>query len=462
MRSKFLIGLMLVFIVIAASFISRADTGDIIDDSKELFKQVQLFADSITLINTDYVEPVKVKDLVYGAIKGMMNTLDGYSQFLDPENFKEITEETKGEFGGLGIEIGMRDGVLTVIAPMEDTPAFKAGIQAWDKIVKIDDEITRDITLDEAVRKLRGDPGTEVIITVIREETEGILDFKIIRAIIKLESIKDVDIIEDDIGYIKLIEFQERTAKDLNKNINKLRKQGAQSLILDLRNNPGGLLDSSIEVADQFLEQGKMIVYTQGRDPKNRIEFKAKGKSDFNDMDIVILVNKGSASASEILAGALKDNKRALVVGVTTFGKGSVQTVIPLQDKSALRLTTAAYYTPSGGNLMDKGIEPDVYVEKVKVEKKAVKKKEEKDKKKAKIFEKVKKKEKKKDKKVEIKEKETEEKFWEHDNQIQTAINILKGIKVFKSYNTSSLDKASESQSVKESESQSVKENDEQ
>ncbi len=443
MRPKFLIGLITAITAITFIFAVRAGTEDIIDNSKDLFRQVQLFADSITLISTDYVEPVKAKDLVYGAIKGMMNTLDGYSQFLDPESFKEITEETKGEFGGLGMEIGMRDDVLTVIAPIEDTPAFAAGIQAGDKIVKIDDKITRDMTLDDAVKKMRGEPGSKVKITVIREGADEMLDFTITRAIIKLKSIKDAKVIEDGIGYVKLVEFQERTAKDLKANIKKLKGQGAKGLILDVRNNPGGLLDAAAEVADQFLKKGEMIVYTEGRDPKKRMEFRAKKEPDFIDMDLVVIVNKGSASAAEIVAGALKDNKRALVVGVPTFGKGSVQTVIPLQDKSALRLTTAAYFTPSGKNLMDKGIEPDIYVEREKPqempEEEAKKKKDEQ---KSRIFEKLKRKifpERETAGEEPLSEKEEKEEakeLREYDEQVRTAVNILKGVQVFKDYGT--------------------------
>ncbi len=428
MKVKFFVGVILASVMVFSVFISRAEEGDIIDNGKELFRQVQLLADSITLISTDYVKPVKVKDLVYGAIKGMMKTLDGYSQFLDPESFKEITEETKGEFGGLGIEVGMRDGVLTVIAPMEDTPAYEAGVEAGDRIVKIDDEVTRDMTLDEAVGKLRGEAGTAVTITVVREETEEMLDFKITRAIIKVKSIKDAEVIEEDIGYVRLIEFQERTAKDLRETIKKLRKEGAKSLIIDIRNNPGGLLDAGVEVADLFLKQGDMIVYTEGRDPKKRIDFKSKKEPDFDDMDIVVLVNKGSASAAEILAGALKDNRRALMLGVTTFGKASVQTVIPLEDKSALRLTTAAYFTPSGKNIMDKGVDPDVCVKRVKANEPEVKEeKEEKEEKKTGIFAKVEK----------PKKEKSEEKAKEYDNQIQAAVSILKGIRVFEEYRAS-------------------------
>ncbi|MFH1665280.1 MAG: S41 family peptidase [Candidatus Omnitrophota bacterium] len=442
------------------------------DDSKELFRQIQLFADSVSLITRDYVEPVKIKDLVYGAIRGMMDTLDGYSQFMDPESFKEITEDTRGEFGGVGMEVGMRDGVLTVIAPMEDTPAYEAGIKTDDKIVKIDGETTRDITLDESVKKLRGDPGTTIKLTVVRESEDKALNFTLTRQIIKLKSIKNPMVIADNIGYVRITEFQERTARDLRKSINDLKKKGIGSLVIDLRNNPGGLLDAAVEVSDLFLEPGEMVVYTEGRVPDTRIDFRAKKAAIFRDMVVVILVNKGSASASEIFAGALKDNKRALLLGAQTFGKGSVQTVIPLKDESALRLTTAAYFTPSGKNLRDKGIEPDIWVE----EKPAgrandiAKKKEQKEKEKNEVFNKVRDEDKKKardeDKKKEGAgreerrskdkdvpegagkgaeppeqeektggvEKDAAEKLLENDNQLQAAVNVLKGAEIFRRY----------------------------
>ncbi|MFC1548425.1 S41 family peptidase [Candidatus Omnitrophota bacterium] len=437
-KSKFMIGLSVVLIVFSAVIMVEAEEATIIDNAKELFKEIQIFADSITLISTDYVEPIKVKDLVYGAIRGMMDTLDGYSQFLDPDSFREITEETKGEFGGLGIEIGVRDGVLTVIAPIEGTPAAEAGFQAGDMIVKIDDKVTRDMTLDDAVKILRGDPGTEVTLTVIREDVDELLEFKVTRAIIKLKSIKAVKIIEEDIGYIKIEEFQERTAKDLRRNIKDLKGKGAKSLIVDVRNNPGGLLESAVEVSDQFLVPGTLIVYTEGRDPKKRKEFKSKKRSDFDDMALIVLVNKGSASAAEIFAGAIKDNKRGMLVGVTTFGKGSVQTVIPLKDESALRLTTAAYYTPSGKTIRKEGVDPNIYVKRERPKKKKAKEneKELKEKKKAEVFKKVKKEEKKKKEEAEEEKKKEGKKFLREDNQLQAAVNILKGIQIFEDYKT--------------------------
>jgi len=432
MKKAIFIALALALIAGVVVLTAAQEEKNLIDDKEQLFGQVQLLADSITLISTDYVEPVEASDLVHGAITGMMNTLDGYSQFLDQDSFREIKEETKGEFGGVGIEIGMREGILTVISPIEDTPAFDAGILPGDKIVKIDGEITQDMTLDDAVKKLRGKPGTEVTLTVIREEEEKIVDLKIKRAVIKIKSIKDSRLIEDDIAYIKLIEFQERTAGDLREAIRGLRARGAEDLIIDLRNNPGGLLDSSIEVADLFLEPGKLIVYTEGRDPEKRMEFRAKKGSDFGDMGIIVIVNKGSASASEILAGALMDNRRALVVGEPTFGKGSVQTVIPLKDNTALRLTTAAYYTPSGKNLMDKGIEPDILVKKIQqAEKEGSSEEEQREMEKERIFKKVK--DKSVDRSAGEKEKGAgkEEKKLKYDNQVQAAVNVLKGMRIF-------------------------------
>ena len=442
--------------------VTAGETG-VIEDKKTLFENLQLISDSIALIITDYVESVKFKDLVYGAIKGMMNTLDDYSQFLDPEAFRDITEETKGEFGGIGIEIGVRDGVLTVIAPMEDTPAAAAGIEAGDKIVKIDGAVTRDLSLDDAVKKLRGDVGTKITLTCLREGVDKLLDFNITRAIIKLKSIKKIEMIEGDIGYVKISEFQERTGQDLKEAVKQLKAQGAKNLVIDLRNNPGGLLDSAVEAADLFLPQGSMIVYTEGRDPKKRMEFKDRKKTEFDDMALVVLVNKGSASAAEIFAGAIKDNKRGLVIGEQTFGKGSVQTVIPLKDGSALRLTTAAYYTPSGKNLRNKGIEPDILVEKkTLVDQKSSEDMEEaerdrvfenvspKEKKDAKQEKKpagekvskseekqVKRKDKVSEKGLKAEEKEETEKKDKFDNQLVAAVNVLKGLRIFEGYKNS-------------------------
>jgi len=409
-----------VFVLIAAGSLIKNALSDMDLDGKELFKEIQLFADSVTLISADYVKPVEPKDLIYGAIRGMIGALDGYSQFLDPESFKEIKEETKGQFGGLGMEIGIRDGVLKVIAPIEGTPAFKAGVKAGDLIVKIEDEITRGITVNEAIKKLRGEPGTKVTFTVIREENDKMMDFTITRAIIKLKSVKEAKVIEGNIGYIRLIEFQERTADDMSRAIREVKEKGAENIIIDLRNNPGGLLDSAVNTAEHFLKKGDLIVYTEGRDPDKKVEFRAKKGSQVAGMGIIVIVDRGSASAAEILAGAIKDNRCGLVLGETTFGKGSVQTVIPLKDDSALRLTTAAYYTPDGKSLMEKGIEPDIEVKRIiSEEKKGVKKD---------IFDDIEEKSKKAKKTT---PKNEDDPAWRNDGQIRAAVNIFKGVNAF-------------------------------
>jgi len=384
------------------------------DTSKELFEQIELFSDAISIVEADYVEDTKPKDLVYGALYGLLSSLDDYSQFLDPESFSEMEVDTQGEFGGLGIEIGTRDGVLTIIAPMDGTPAEKAGIKAGDRIVKIDDEVTRDMRLSQAVDRLRGKPGTEIKLTVLREDEERLIDFIIKRAIIKVESIRIARMLKDNVGYVKLVEFQKNTTKDLEGKLLNLKKDNMQALILDLRNNPGGLLETANEVADIFLPNDKVIVTLKGRTPKQNKVYKARSKRKFLNFPMVVLVNKGSASGSEIVAGAIRDNKRGILIGTQTFGKGSVQTVIPLKDGSAVRITTAAYYTPSGQNIMDKGIAPDVEV-------KYVKKKEKTDKKDD-IFKKVEK---------EPKELPEDQKAFVYDNQIEAALDVLKGVMIY-------------------------------
>ena len=332
-------------------------------DRSDLYNHIQLFSDAIALIRSNYVDEVEPKVLIYGALRGMLKALDPYSQFMDPDTYNEMKVETTGKFGGLGIEISIRDNLLTVIAPIDGTPAYKAGLKAGDKIVKIDNEPTRDITLIDAVKKLRGDAGTSVDLTILREKEKKLLDFTITRDIIKIASIKEAKVIEEGIGYIKLIEFQEGTEKELEKALAGLEKEGIGSLILDLRDNPGGLLNSAVRVADIFLERGSSIVSTKGRRGNQALEFKAQGKKGYRTYPLVVMVNGGSASASEIVAGAVQDNKRGVVIGTKTFGKGSVQTVVPLSDGSALRITTAKYFTPSGRSIINDGIEPDIAVE---------------------------------------------------------------------------------------------------
>ncbi len=325
----------------------------------EGYEELKTFTEVMSMVKKHYVEEVKSKDLVYGAIKGMLNSLDPHSTFMTPEGYKEMQVDTKGEFGGIGIQIGVKDGMLTVIAPIEDTPAYKAGIKAGDKIIKINTESTKDMTLHDAVSKMRGAPKTPVTITILREGWKETKDFTIIRDIIKIKSVKS-KVLENNIGYVKINQFQEQTASDLSAALKKLGDEKINALVLDLRNNPGGLLNSAIDVSGRFLPKGKLVVYTKTK-AGERTEFFTEENSYFTQ-PIIVLVNQGSASASEIVAGALKDWNRAVILGIQTFGKGSVQTVIPLTDGSGLRLTTAKYYTPKGKSIQSTGITPDIVV----------------------------------------------------------------------------------------------------
>ncbi len=328
----------------------------------DTYEGLKIFADVLSIVQQDYTEKKESKELIYNAIKGMLNKLDPHSSFMTPDEYKEMKIDTKGVFGGVGIQIGIKNNVLTVIAPIEDTPAWKAGIKANDKIVKIGKKSTRDMTLDEAVRLMRGPKGEKVTIYIMREGFTKPRAFTIKRDIIKIKSVK-YKMKEDGIGYIRIAQFQENTSNEMRKAFRKLkpRKGPMKGLILDLRNNPGGLLQEAVSVSNFFLRSG-LIVYTKGRDGKQNMVFKADAKGTQPDYPIIVLVNGGSASASEIVAGALQDHKRAVILGSTTFGKGSVQTIMPLDDGSALRLTTAKYYTPSGRSIQAKGIEPDIVV----------------------------------------------------------------------------------------------------
>ena len=330
---------------------------------KDLYSQVELFSYALTTIQSEYVDEKSPQDLIYGALRGMLSSLDPHSQFMDPDEYADLKTETEGKFGGLGVEISLKDNLLTVIAPVEDTPAWRAGIKAGDRIVKIGNAVTRDMSLDDAVKLLRGAPGTKVEITVLRESSDLVKDFMITREIIHVDNIKEPHIISDHIGYVRLTEFRENSYEELHKALENLKAQGADSLVLDLRNNPGGLLDVAIKIAEDFLPSGKTIVSTKGRHPAE--DFMAKSgndNGDFLEWPMVVMINEGSASGSEIVAGALRDNKRAVLVGVKSFGKGSVQSVIPLPDGSGLRLTTARYFTPSGVCINGIGITPDVVI----------------------------------------------------------------------------------------------------
>ncbi|HAG50967.1 MAG: peptidase S41 [Deltaproteobacteria bacterium GWC2_42_51] len=328
----------------------------------KIYENLKIFTDVISIVEDNYAEDVDPKNLIYGAIKGMLLGLDPHSSFMAPDEYKEMQVETKGAFGGIGIEMGIRDGIITVIAPIEDTPAFRAGIKAGDKIVKIGDKPTKDMTINDAVKLMRGQKGTKVTIWIMREDFKEPQEFTLVRDIIAIKSVK-YKTLEEGFGYVRIAHFQEKTTNELEEALNKLgsRDSKLKGLILDLRNNPGGLLQQAVGVADTFLESG-LIVYTKGRSPGQDMKFEARADGTHPQYTIIVLVNGGSASASEIVAGALQDHKRAVVLGTQTFGKGSVQTIIPLGDGSAVRLTTSKYYTPLGRSIQAKGIEPDIVV----------------------------------------------------------------------------------------------------
>ena len=325
----------------------------------ETYEELKTFSEVLTQVQKSYVDETKVKDLVQGAIRGMLSTLDPHSAYMTPDMYKEMQVETKGEFGGVGIQIGVKENRLAVIAPIEGTPAYRAGIKAGDFITKVNDETTKDLTLMDAVQKMRGPKGSKVNLTIQRDGTSDPLQFTLVRDTIKIESVKSK--VLDNIGYVRLTQFQESTGRDLSKVLKQFKEQKLQSTILDLRNNPGGLLTAAVEVSEQFLPGGKLVVYTKGRESK-KDEWIAKGKDQMDDSPMIVLVNEGSASASEIVAGALQDYGRAVIVGTTSFGKGSVQTILPLGDGSGLRLTTAKYYTPKGRSIQSTGITPDIVV----------------------------------------------------------------------------------------------------
>jgi len=332
-----------------------------LQQEEETLKELREFAAVVNLIEKNYVEPVNPKKLIYGAIKGMLSSLDPHSSFMTPEDFKELEVETQGSFSGVGMEITMKDGILTIVSPIEGTPAYKAGLKANDKILAIDGVSTKHMTLMDAVKRLRGPKGTKVTITVMRKGWKQPKKITLIRAVIPIRSVYS-KMFDDGYGYIRITNFQANTDSELKKALNKLEKQHhLKGLIIDLRNNPGGLLTQAVKVADEFIDKG-VIVSIKGRVKNQKATFVAHPNRHPIKCPIVVLVNGGSASASEIVAGALQDHKRALILGTRTFGKGSVQTIIPLSDGSAVRLTTALYYTPSGRCIQAEGITPDIVV----------------------------------------------------------------------------------------------------
>jgi len=332
------------------------------------FEDLRLFTEIFARIKNDYVKEVNDKELLELAIIGMVSGLDPHSAYLNEEDYKDMQIGTTGEFGGLGIEVGMEDGFVKVIAPIDDTPAQRAGMQSGDLVIRLNDKTVKGMTLTDAVKVMRGKPGTDITLTVIREGEERPLKITITRAIIKVKSIK-ARIMEESYGYIRISQFQSKTGNDLDKAVKKLKKDSKGKLkgvILDLRNNPGGVLNAAVEVSDAFISRG-LIVYTEGRADETRIKFNATSGDVISGAPMVVLVNGGSASASEIVAGALQDHQRAVIMGSKSFGKGSVQTIIPMEQQTAVKLTTALYYTPSGRSIQAEGIEPDIKLENVKV-----------------------------------------------------------------------------------------------
>ena len=372
MKRRFIYGFLALVLTVnlvigARVFLSSAQAAE--KDSP--YPSLELFSYVMEKVRKDYVDGQKVtyQDLVYGALKGMLNTLDPHSEFMEPEKYKELQNDTQGAFGGLGIVVSMKDNFLTVVAPMDNSPGFKAGIQSGDRIIRIDGKSTDKMSLGDAVKTLRGEPGTEIRLTVFHTASSQVQEFKLTRSVINVDMVTDVHgkkefpLGENKIGYVRLVQFGEKTSDDLEAALRTLRKQGMQALVLDLRWNPGGLLEQAVDVCEKFLPRGQLVVTTEGRNAAQNSARYANGHGDeLKGTPMVVLVNLGSASASEIVAGCLQDVKRAIVLGEKTFGKGSVQSILPLQDGSALRLTTAKYYTPSHKVIHEEGITPDIAV----------------------------------------------------------------------------------------------------
>lgn len=360
-KKRIFIDIILISLLLVAVLFFHGNRGLVKADTNDIYRNIEVFTEVLRQIEDNYVEPQDPQKLIYGAIKGMVQSLDPHSSFMTKDEHQELMIETKGSFSGVGIEISMRDDILTVVSPIEGTPAYDAGIMAGDQIIKIDDKSTRDMTLTDAVKNIRGKKGTSVKLTIMREGEEKPLEFSIVRDVIPLRSVRSL-MLTPEIAYLRVSNFQSKTAKDVAAALKQLEKgRTLKGLILDLRNNPGGLLSQAIDVSDIFLDSG-IIVSTKGRNSSQDMQVSAKKNDTEQNYPIVVLVNGGSASASEIVAGALQDNKRALILGTKTFGKGSVQTILPLSDGSGLRLTTARYYTPSGKSIQASGITPDIEV----------------------------------------------------------------------------------------------------
>jgi len=425
-NAKIVLVILLVFVLGISIGLSRSRKVSALTTS--VYEDLKIFTDVLGLLQKEYVEETNSKDLVYGAIKGMLETLDPHSAFMPPNVYREMQEETKGRFEGLGIEITLKEGVLTVVSPIEDTPAFRAGIQAGDQIQKIDGESTKNLTLMDSVKKLRGPRGTKVTITIMREGFSKPREFTLTRDVIPIRSVR-YELMEKQYGYIRVSQFQEKTEGEFDKAIKALEsetKGTIKGLILDLRNDPGGLLDQAVKIADRFIESG-LIVSMEGRREDQKMKFYAHSEGTLARYPLVVLVNAGSASGSEIVAGAIQDHGRGILVGTQTFGKGSVQTIFPMKDGSGLRLTTARYFTPSGRSIQAKGIIPDVIVKPAAPEEEKVvppsKPPSEKDLERHLIDNK----EKEKTKKEEVKERKPS------DPQLERALDLLKSWEIFKS-----------------------------
>ncbi len=367
MKQKLFISVAIILCLVLGG-VSARDAAEEREKKKLPMQELRAFAEIFGRIKQDYVEPVDDRKLLEYAIRGMLSGLDPHSSYLDADEFKELQVGTSGEFGGLGIEVGMENGFVKVISPIDDTPAQKAGVKAGDLIIRLDDHPIKGLGLDEAVKLMRGLPGSTVTLTIVRDEVEKPIKIEIERAVIKVASVKG-RMLEEGFGYLRISHFQSRTTEDMLKQLSKLKQQSAgqlKGLILDLRNNPGGVLNGAVAVSDAFLGEG-IIVYTQGRNKDSRINFSAAPDDVLAGAPLVVLVNGGSASASEIVAGALQDHKRAIIMGSQTFGKGSVQTIIPVNRHSGIKLTTARYFTPSGRSIQAEGITPDIPLANVKI-----------------------------------------------------------------------------------------------
>jgi carboxyl-terminal processing protease len=357
--------LSLVVVALVSTWLARG-----VSARQEDYEKLEVFANVLAMVQRNYVDEVTTEQLIDGAIRGMLTSLDPHSAYLPPDAFNELQVDTRGSFGGLGIEITLRDGILTVVSPIEDTPAFRAGVKSGDQIIKIEQEFTKDMTLMQAVKLMRGPKGSTIHLTIRREEEPDWIELDLKREVIRIKSVKH-RLLEPRYGYLRITQFQERTERDAHNAIEKMRKDGEiQGLVLDLRNNPGGLLSQAVKVSDMFLDAG-LVVYTEGRLESQMQKFYAHKSDSYTEFPMIVLVNGGSASASEIVAGALQDHKRALVLGTQTFGKGSVQTILKLDqrlddnDSSAIRLTTARYFTPNGRSIQATGITPDIVMEPV-------------------------------------------------------------------------------------------------